>query len=121
MTGNLSPRQEKPLVIPVKLAVIRTPRHWLRVWLGMTALAFLIAPAIPALAHATPLASDPAPNALLANPPTQVRILFSEPVTLGFSRISVFAQSGQQVDNADLKIDNPDKTALKVTLPPLVN
>jgi len=91
------------------------------IWLAFSVLVFFLAHALPVLAHASLLSADPAPNALLETSPAHVRILFTEPVTLGFSRISVFAQSGQQVDNADLKIDNSDNTALAVTLPPLGN
>jgi len=97
------------------------PRNLFTLWLALSGLVFLLAQALPALAHAVPLASDPAPNALLPTSPAYVRILFSEPVTLGFSRISVFAKSGQQMDNRDLKLDNADNTALVVTLPPLAN
>jgi copper transport protein len=112
LSKNLSPSKSATTEIHHSLFII---------WLAFSALVFLLAQALPVLAHASLLTADPEPNALLETPPPQVRILFSEPVTLGFSRILVFSQSGQQVDNADLKIDNADKTALAVTLPPLGN
>lgn len=94
-------------------------RHLLLGWLAIGALVIGWARATPALAHAVLLSADPAPNALLETAPAQVRLVLTEPVAPAFSRITVFAQSGQQVDNGDLKSDSGDGTALVVTLPPL--
>lgn len=98
---------------------MKARRHFLIVWVAVSALALLWARAIPAFAHAVLLSADPAPNALLETAPTQVRLLLTEPVAPAFSRIAVFDQSGRQVDNGDLKSDSDDGTALVVTLPPL--
>lgn len=96
-----------------------TRRHLLIGWLAVGALVIGWARAMPALAHAVLLSADPAPNALLDTAPAQVRMVLTEPVAPAFSRIMVFAQSGQQVDNGDLKSASDDGTALVVTLPPI--
>lgn len=49
------------------------------------------------LAHALLIGSDPAPDALLQAPPSQVTLLFSEPVTPAGAGIKVFDPSGHQV------------------------
>ena len=98
---------------------MRTRRHLLIGWLAIGAWVIGWARATPALAHAVLLSADPAPNALLDTAPAQVRLVLTEPVAPAFSRIAVFDQSGQQVDNGDLKSDSDDGTALVVTLPPL--
>jgi copper transport protein len=70
-----------------------------------------------ARAHAVLVFADPEPNAIVRNAPTEMWILFSEPVEPAFSQITVLAQSGRQIDNGDLTVANEDKTALMVTLP----
>lgn len=100
---------------------MKTRRHLLIGWLAVSALALLWARANVALAHAVLVSAEPGLNAILETAPSQVRIVLTEPVAPAFSRIAVFAQSGQQVDNGDLRADNEDSTALVVTLPPLVD
>ncbi len=51
----------------------------------------------PALAHAAVLALDPPPGAVRAEPPTVVRITFSEPVTPFGRGIDVYSPSGRRV------------------------
>ena len=50
------------------------------------------------LAHAILVSADPEPNGVVNNAPEELWILFSEPIEPAFSQISVFSQSGQQVD-----------------------
>jgi len=96
-------------------------RRLLLGWLAVGLLVLFWARAGVALAHAVLVAAEPAPNSILKTAPTRVWILFSEPVVPAFSRIAVFAQSGQPVDKGDLKPGNSDNTALAVTLPSLSN
>lgn len=91
----------------------------LTIWLIAATIGLFWAGSGVARAHAVLVFADPEPNSILKNAPGEMWILFSEPVEPAFSRISVFSQSGQQVDNGDLTVDNEDSTALKVTLPPL--
>jgi copper transport protein len=72
----------------------------------------------PAQAHALPVSYDPAPNALLHAPPTQVRITFSEQLNPDISRIVVVNPSNQHVDNGDSQV-LPDGVTMTVSLPPL--
>ncbi len=48
-------------------------------------------------AHAQLVQSDPAPNAVLAAPPSSVSLIFTEPVTPAGAGIKVFSPSGRQV------------------------
>jgi copper transport protein len=73
---------------------------------------------VPAQAHALPVSYDPAPNALLHTPPTQVRITFSEQINPDISRIVVVNPSNQQVDNGDVQVSANGLT-MTVSLPPL--
>ena len=51
-------------------------------------------------AHALLLQSDPAPGSVLDVPPSQVTLVFSEPVTPAGAGIKVYAPSGRQVGGA---------------------
>lgn len=72
--------------------------------------------AAPAQAHALPVSYDPAPNALLHTPPTQVRITFSEQLNPDISRVVVVNPSNQRVDNGDSQV-LPDGVTMTVSLP----
>jgi copper transport protein len=60
------------------------------------ALALAVAP-VTALAHASLVAADPTPGAMLAAPPAAITLRFSEAVTAAGPGISVIAPSGQPV------------------------
>lgn len=94
-------------------------RNFLIVGLIIGVVALLWGGSGSAQAHAVLVFADPEPNSIVNNSPTEMWILFSEPVEPAFSRITVLSQSGQQVDNGDLTVANEDDTALKVTLPEL--
>jgi copper transport protein len=87
--------------------------------LSVALFAVLIAftmPLAPAQAHALPIAYDPAPNAALAAPPSQVHITFSEQINPDISKIVVVNPSNQEVDNHDSHVD-ADGVSMTVTLP----
>jgi copper transport protein len=66
--------------------------------------------------HALPVHYDPAPNAVLREPPTQVQITFSEHVNPDISKIVVVNPSNQEVDNRDSQV-SADGYTMTVTLP----
>jgi copper transport protein len=66
-------------------------------------LAVLAGPAAPAAAHATLLRSDPAHNDVLLEPPFQVELRFSEPVTLVPGKIQVIGPDGTRVDTDEAR------------------
>src|ERR1700690_2978085 len=75
----------------------------------------------PAHAHALLLRSNPAPNAVLAQPPAQVELFFSETVEPSLSTISVFDSSGKAVDLGDVRVDTNDPTRMTVSVGSLPN
>jgi methionine-rich copper-binding protein CopC len=64
--------------------------------------------AVGVSAHAYPDRVSPADNAILNQPPREVRIQFTEGVELEFSRIDVKAPSGQKVTNGSVRREGTD-------------
>ncbi len=73
----------------------------------------------PVLAHAVPVSSDPAANAILEEAPAQVAITFSEPVVPDLSRITVLTQAGQTLEVGALQTVDSENLVLSVALPAL--
>ena len=87
-------------------------RHWL-----ILLVILYSAWAVPAAsAHALLVRSTPAANAVLAQPPVQVEIFFSEPLEEQLSSIRVFDSNNLSVDAGDVRVDPADPTRLTVTL-----
>ena len=80
-----------------------------------TLLALALAPG-RAKAHALPVRYNPAQNAVLRNPPTQVEIVFNEHVNPDISTLVVVNPSNQEVDNRDSQVST-DGLTMTVTLP----
>ena len=70
----------------------------------------------PVLAHAVLLRSNPQANAILAQPPVQIELFFSEPADETLSDINVYNTSGGQVDVGDVRVDPSDPTRMTVSL-----
>jgi methionine-rich copper-binding protein CopC len=70
---------------------------------GLAAAALFVVGASPALAHAAYKDSDPADEATVANPPTQVTAEFTEPIT-DSSYLEVYDPCGDRVDNGDTTV-----------------
>lgn len=71
---------------------------------------------VPALAHAILLRSNPQTNAVLAAPPIQVELFFSEPLEANLCSISVLDSNGIVVDAGDVRVDPSDATRMTVSL-----
>jgi methionine-rich copper-binding protein CopC len=73
-----------------------------------------------ALAHARLEAASPAPDAVVA-PPSELRIWFTQELTLSGHDIVVTDAAGTRLDNADARVDqtDPNRKQLVVTLQPL--
>jgi copper transport protein len=111
-----------------QMLVGRTSRH-LRLWLcacvAAMALALgtllpfgppaLAAPSAPA--HALPVRSQPAADAVLAAPPSSVKIWYSEALNPLTSHMVVVDTTNKEVDNHDSHVDSGDPTELEVSLP----
>ena len=72
-------------------------------------------------AHALLLRSNPEANAILAQPPVQVELFFSESLQAGTSTIKVYDSNGLIVDVGDVRVDPADSTRMTVSLRALVN
>jgi len=75
-----------------------------------------------ALAHARLSQANPAPDTTAASPP-EVRIWFTQELTLHGNDIVVTDASGNRVDNADAHVDqnDPDRKQLVASVPPLAD
>lgn len=97
---------------------MRMPTFWRRL-LPVVLIAFAIAISLvprPAGAHATFDRSDPQPNSVLAESPTEIRIWFTEPLEQDESSIRLFDQSGHEIPDVGAQPGEGDKS-LVVPLP----
>ena len=79
------------------------------------ALALILLPGA-ALAHAHVERSDPAANAVLRSAPKQVKLTFSEPVTLAFTGAEIDDSKGKPVAAEAAKLSAGSKTAVEIPL-----
>lgn len=84
----------------------------------LIALLALAASAVLVAAHAELVASEPAPGAVLAQPPDEIRLTFSEPVT-DQSEILLFADGFQAIEGVTAQLDAADPAVIFATLPVL--
>jgi methionine-rich copper-binding protein CopC len=68
-------------------------------------------------AHAFLARAEPRVGSKVKQPPTEVRIWFSEPIQRAFN-VQVLNATGKQVDNKDAHIDRNDRSLLHVSLKP---
>lgn len=66
--------------------------------------------------HALPIRTDPAANAILSAPPSQVKIWFDEAINPNSSRIVVVDPSNHEVDNRNSQVDMSNQTEMVVGL-----
>lgn len=87
---------------------------------ALSATLVLAQPTQPVLAHARWAQSSPAPDAILAASPPEVRIWMTQELMLHGSGIVTTDAAGLLVDNGDAHVDqaDPDRKQLVVTLPP---
>ena len=89
-------------------------------------LALLVTVALVAAANAVPAAyahpitidSVPKPFASVPSTPREVSVVFSEPIEMSYSKISVLAPSGSRVDTNDPHQVGGDTATIAVTLQP---
>jgi copper transport protein len=85
-------------------------------WLILIVLLYSGAAVRPVSAHAVLLRSNPQANAVLAQPPVQVELFFSEALEPKLSSIAVIDSNGAVVDAGDVRVDPSDATRMTVTL-----
>jgi copper transport protein len=88
-------------------------RSWLAL-LGLTIV--LLGWPTDVVAHAVLLRSDPPTGRTLNEAPSEVRLLFSEPIDASFSHVQVVDDAGNPVDRGDSHVDPNDERELVVSL-----
>lgn len=84
-------------------------RGYLRLLLFLFALSMALSvPVRPASAHANLSQSDPPANSVLAAPPDEIRLWFTEPLEPEFSRMIVYDQQGDPVPGITSMVDPAD-------------
>lgn len=73
----------------------------------------------PALAHTKLESSMPQANAVVATAPTQVRLQFSDPLELPFSKVKLVDEKGAVIETSRIVVDGADPKALVATVPAL--
>jgi methionine-rich copper-binding protein CopC len=81
-------------------------------------IALLAGTADTTLAHAQLLEANPAPGSTLAEAPTEIRLLFDEPIGAD-SRINLFNNAFYAVTGIESRVDPERPAQLVATLPPL--
>ena len=101
-------------------------RRWR--WAAVGAfIALLALPAMPGgagsrvLAHAQLVASSPSPGTILEEPPTELRLVFSEPLESQVTSLDLVAQDGTELLVRAGEIDPDDPYALVATAPELAD
>lgn len=69
--------------------------------------------------HAIVVRTEPADGSVLDKPPARVVILFSEPISLGLTRVTLTDSRGRAVEPVGLAQERGEPTSLVVTLPQL--
>jgi copper transport protein len=72
-----------------------------------------------AFAHAVPVTSSPAPNAMLSEGPREITVRFSERVEARASSLEVFDARGSRIDAGNAVVDTADPWLYRVTLQPV--
>lgn len=85
--------------------------------LVLAGLAFASLDARPVAAHAAFERSDPAPNAVLAKAPAEVRMRFTEPLEPAYTTAHLHDRSGALLPGVASRVDANDRHALIATLP----
>jgi copper transport protein len=94
---------------------VKAKRHIL--WLILIVLLYSAVVAVGSVsAHAVLLRSNPQANAVLAQPPVQVELFFSEALEPKLSSIRVIDSNNLVVDAGDVRVDSSDPTRMTVTL-----
>src|SRR5437867_9859582 len=93
-------------------------RHWLLGLIVAVAVLTLVSGIQQSFAH--PITIDSSPKAFegVRSPPKEVKVFFSEPIELGYSKISVLGPNGTWVDNNDPHKVEGDTVSISVTLKP---
>ena len=93
-------------------------RHWLLGLIAAVAMLTFASGIQQSFAHPITINSSPKAFEGVRSPPKEVKVFFSEPIELGYSKISVLGPDGTRVDNNDLHNAEGDTASISVTLKP---
>ncbi|TLY06230.1 MAG: hypothetical protein E6K88_08720, partial [Thaumarchaeota archaeon] len=93
-------------------------RHWLLGLIAAVAVLTLVSGIQQSFAHPITINSSPKAFEGVRSPPKEVKVFFSEPIELGYSKISVLGPNGTRVDNNDPHNVERDTASISVTLKP---
>ncbi len=82
------------------------------------AISFVLMWAAPTSAHATLLATDPVPGAVLEQPPRAVTLNFDSPVSAALGAVRVYDRNGTRIDSGALSVSG---ATVRLALPRLEN
>jgi len=87
-------------------------------WLVGCVIALLALAAVPraVLAHAAVVETEPGFEEIVPQPPSEVRVRFSELVRLGAGAVAVISPSGRRVDQGAAEADERDPTIIRVSI-----
>jgi copper transport protein len=80
----------------------------------LAAIVAATAPATPALAHSTLVATQPARDAIVDEPPGRVLLRFDEPIEAALGSVRVYDGSGRRVDDDRVVKPRPDSVAVGI-------
>jgi methionine-rich copper-binding protein CopC len=98
---------------------IRSENMNIKMLLGAAAAAISTLSAPAALAHTKLEASAPQANSVVSPAPAQVRLQFSDPLELPFSKIKLIDAKGAVVEPSKIAVDPGNPKALIATMPGL--
>lgn len=75
--------------------------------------------AVPALAHTKLVSSVPQANTVVTPAPTQLRLQFSDPLELPFSKVKLVDEKGAVVEASRIAADGANPKILVATVPAL--
>lgn len=98
---------------------IMSNRHWFSLFVVFTVIMIMLGTSIPqSFAHAVYVDSSPKAFQSISVPPGEVSVLFSEPIEIAYSRISVIGPDGNTVNTNDVRNIDGDTASIAASLQP---
>lgn len=89
---------------------------WIKSYLLLAAMLFLGGTILPANAHADLVATVPSQKDVIATPPEELRLTFTESVELAFSDVSIAGADETEIGIGELSLDPQDNMTIIVPI-----